>query len=134
MIYPDVSAEEWITRFPTLEVETEKCVVCRRKRVADIPFIKKDWAGFTAPECECGQKRHTFTIRIPLNGKYENLCELFTASIFASDMKMYNDTCPICGGMLIGDGYDIPIHCENVDIGFDVKADSGPYYCEETNK
>jgi len=39
-------------------------------------------------------------------------------------------TCPVCGGHLVGDGYTIPSHCENVDCPMDVEPDSGPYYCE----
>ena len=39
-------------------------------------------------------------------------------------------TCPNCGGTMIGDGYTIVKHCENVDIGLDVEPDASPIYCK----
>lgn len=41
--------------------------------------------------------------------------------------------CKNCGGTLIGDGYTMTVHCENIDIiGEGYEADAGPIYCEET--
>ena len=34
--------------------------------------------------------------------------------------------CPICGGTMIGDGYNIPIHCENGTLNPWIEADFGP--------
>lgn len=39
--------------------------------------------------------------------------------------------CPVCGGTMIGDGYTIPIHCENVDLDPWIEPDFGPIYCIE---
>jgi hypothetical protein len=39
--------------------------------------------------------------------------------------------CPNCGGTIIGDGYTIIRHCENIiDLPIDVEPDSGPMYCD----
>jgi len=43
-------------------------------------------------------------------------------------------TCPVCGGSIVGDEYNIPAHCENVEVPMDAEADSGPYYCPMTRK
>jgi hypothetical protein len=40
-------------------------------------------------------------------------------------------TCPFCGGDLIGDGYTVVLHCENVDISdCCAEPDAGPIYCD----
>lgn len=39
--------------------------------------------------------------------------------------------CPNCGGEMIGDGYTIVRHCENVDIPLDIEPDADPIFCEE---
>ena len=38
-------------------------------------------------------------------------------------------SCPICGGTLVGDGYILVVHCENLDGAPDVEPDAGPLYC-----
>lgn len=39
-------------------------------------------------------------------------------------------SCPICGGTLIGDGYTLVVHCENLaDVPADIEPDAGPLYC-----
>ena len=43
------------------------------------------------------------------------------------------DCCPVCGGKLIGDGYTTVVHCENVDMPFDIEPDANPVFCEEEN-
>ena len=35
-------------------------------------------------------------------------------------------SCPICGGTMIGDVYNIPIHCENGTLNPWIEADFGP--------
>jgi len=40
------------------------------------------------------------------------------------------DTCPTCGGRMIGDGYTSVRVCENVpDVPLNIEADAGPLYC-----
>ena len=38
--------------------------------------------------------------------------------------------CPVCGGSIIGDGFQIPFHCENVYISLDVEPDVDIITCE----
>ena len=38
--------------------------------------------------------------------------------------------CPICGGRMLGDGYSVVSHCENVDLPMDVEPDSDPIFCD----
>jgi len=39
--------------------------------------------------------------------------------------------CPVCGGSIIGDGYTMVMHCENVDVSGDCyEPDAGPIYCK----
>lgn len=40
-------------------------------------------------------------------------------------------TCTNCGGEMIGDGYTMVLHCENVDMPIDVEPDADPIYCED---
>ncbi len=46
------------------------------------------------------------------------------------------NTCPNCGGELIGDGYNSVVHCENAeeDAYWYVEPDADPIYCDEINQ
>ena len=37
--------------------------------------------------------------------------------------------CPDCGGHWVGDGFTIPIHCENAELPLDREADAPPLRC-----
>jgi hypothetical protein len=39
-------------------------------------------------------------------------------------------TCKNCGGSMVGDGYTLVRHCENVNDIQDKEPDAGPIYCE----
>ena len=39
-------------------------------------------------------------------------------------------TCPNCGGNIIGDGYNSPRCCENVDVPLDRECDAHILYCD----
>ncbi len=43
-----------------------------------------------------------------------------------------DDECPVCGGQLIGDGYQTVLHCENADINdyWYTEPDASPVYCK----
>jgi hypothetical protein len=42
--------------------------------------------------------------------------------------------CSKCGGTIIGDGYAVVRHCENVDItGMTVEPDAGTIECEDSD-
>lgn len=46
--------------------------------------------------------------------------------------RLPNYSCPNCGGNLVGDGYTVVQHCENVDItGMGIEADADTIYCKE---
>ena len=42
--------------------------------------------------------------------------------------------CPKCGGTMVGDGYTMVSHCENVDVPQGVEADAPAIYCEYPGK
>lgn len=44
--------------------------------------------------------------------------------------KIMNDQCPVCGGEMIGDGYTVVVHCENVHNPMGIEPDAEPIYCE----
>jgi hypothetical protein len=39
------------------------------------------------------------------------------------------ETCPTCGGHMVGDGHMDVRHCEIIDVLMDIEADAGPFYC-----
>ena len=44
---------------------------------------------------------------------------------------VWREVCILCGGDMIGDGYNTPIHCERVDIiGECYEPDCSPIYCD----
>ena len=46
-------------------------------------------------------------------------------------------SCENCGGDMIGDGYMLVYHCENVEDISDLEPDAGPIYCsyvDDTNE
>lgn len=54
MIFPDVTLEEWLEKYPDLGVRKERCNGCGKKSIlTNKPFIEKDWVGLAAI-CECG--------------------------------------------------------------------------------
>ena len=61
MIYPDVSVEEWMERYPELvdmiavDWQLAYCSKCGEKNTPEVPFIKRGWIGFVNEECSgCG--------------------------------------------------------------------------------
>jgi len=43
----------------------------------------------------------------------------------------HHGCCSICGGRIIGDGYTLPRHCENVELPLDVEMDCNVILCEK---
>ncbi|MCK5016065.1 MAG: hypothetical protein KAS32_03250 [Candidatus Peribacteraceae bacterium] len=43
-------------------------------------------------------------------------------------------SCENCGGTMVGDGYTLVRHCENVDVANDLEPDAGPIYCNYSAK
>lgn len=44
--------------------------------------------------------------------------------------SIHMDTCPTCGGQMIGDGYNTLRHCENSDPPDFLAPDSGIFFCD----
>jgi len=45
-----------------------------------------------------------------------------------------NNTCPHCGGSMLGDGCTTVMHCERIDItSATAEPDSAPIFCDPTN-
>lgn len=40
------------------------------------------------------------------------------------------DTCPNCGGTMVGDGYTLARHCEHIEAPEGAEPDSGPWHCQ----
>ena len=40
MIFPDIDLDDWIKKYPALEVISRPCHYCKSSRVANIPFIE----------------------------------------------------------------------------------------------
>lgn len=56
MIYPDVTLEEWMTKFPGLEPQEIECP-CGGIGKTTKPVITKDWVGLVMPKCKgCGEE------------------------------------------------------------------------------
>ena len=53
MIFPEVNLDEWLKKYPALEVEKERCANCGASVEINKPFIMKDWVGIAAI-CKCG--------------------------------------------------------------------------------
>ena len=62
MIYPDVTIEEWLKRYPELSPPdySRSCHECGTPVHTYKPFIEKDWVGFESNECECGSGFQTW--------------------------------------------------------------------------
>ena len=76
-------------------------------------------------KAECG-----YTVRVDPEGHLKNLR-------MAEGQEKSDDSghqCPKCGGTMVGDGYTMVSHCENVDVPQGVEADAPAIYCEYPGK
>ena len=55
MIFPQVTLQEWMRRFPGLEPESAECS-CGKRGQTTVPVISKDWVGLAMPKCICGDE------------------------------------------------------------------------------
>lgn len=59
MIYPDVTLEEWLKRYPDLKVVTGICDGCGGPKPTIKPFRFKHGVGLECLPCSCGKGRHS---------------------------------------------------------------------------
>ncbi len=78
MIFPDVTLEEWLKKYPGLDIVKERCSVCRKKIITNKPFVDQHWVGLAAI-CECGF--HGASSMFPRTQKSENLVSGLFGSI-----------------------------------------------------
>ncbi len=45
-------------------------------------------------------------------------------------LRQLTETCPNCGGSMVGDGYTMPRHCESIEAPEGAEPDSGPWHCQ----
>jgi len=74
VIFPDVGVQKWCEKWD-LEVETSRCVICGRTRVANVPYLSQRWAGLIATDCRCGNKADTFGVFHDRTGECSDLCD-----------------------------------------------------------
>lgn len=58
MIYPDISAEDWINwikKHPALTIRKIRCNKCKESCLTDKPFINQKWYGLIAI-CKCNRQ------------------------------------------------------------------------------
>lgn len=58
MIYPNISLESWLEKYPDLKVQKLVCTNCGETMISTIPFLSKGYAGIESPPCVCGQNTH----------------------------------------------------------------------------
>lgn len=77
MIFPDVSLESWLKKYPALKVRKGKCPQCGSRIKTETPFVSSDWAGLTNI-CSCGYDG--MDISVPRTTKMKNkLDKLFNS-------------------------------------------------------
>jgi hypothetical protein len=64
MIYPDVSLQDWLKKYPELDVLERTCPACGTIRKADRPFVRKGYAGVEAGNCICGKDPSTCSSQV----------------------------------------------------------------------
>lgn len=64
MIYPDVSLEDWLKRYPELDLLEKECDHCGSLMRANKPFLTKGYAGVLSPKCECGKNKTICSSRV----------------------------------------------------------------------
>ena len=55
MIYPDVSLEKWLAKYPMLDVMVRECDACGGPITNKRPYITRDYVGLDATPCPCGK-------------------------------------------------------------------------------
>lgn len=64
MIFPDIRLEDWLKKYPELDLLEKECDSCGRTMIANVPFITKGFAGVISPNCQCGKNRTICSSRV----------------------------------------------------------------------
>lgn len=57
MVYPNVTTEEWLLKYPGLRKRQALCNYCNVVLEANVPYISKNYIGLTSTTCKCGHSR-----------------------------------------------------------------------------
>lgn len=71
MIFRDVSLEEWLERYPELEIEEGFCNQCGKTMRTTKPFVEKGYVGLVSPKCSCGLNTNQVMTVLPTS--YEEI-------------------------------------------------------------
>lgn len=81
MIYPDVKLEEWLARYPELDLLEKECDNCGKPMIANKPFISKGFAGLISSNCQCGKNRSICSSRVTTsNDEHQKWTKLLSVS------------------------------------------------------
>lgn len=74
MIFPDITFEKWIEKYPeladsTVDSKINLCVHCKNTITPKIPFIKKGYVGLMSNECHHCQYKSWSYISITTSKK-----------------------------------------------------------------
>jgi hypothetical protein len=53
MIFPDITLEVWLQKYPDLKIQKMKCE-CKSLLSTTVPFVCRLGWGITTPKCSCG--------------------------------------------------------------------------------
>jgi len=76
-LYPQVTAEEWIRRYPGLRMKSLKCKRCKAVLTNNRPYRNEHSAGLECPPCLCGGHPGFFTGILLLKQLQQSARELF---------------------------------------------------------
>jgi len=70
VIYPDVSLEEWLRRYPDLKPKTGLCDACGGPKPTVKPFRYRHGVGIQSEPCKCGKGRHSTSVMLVTDEKH----------------------------------------------------------------
>jgi hypothetical protein len=67
MIFPQITADEWLLRYPHLQIKVVNCKHCEGRVYVNKPFISKDYVGFISERCSNCNLEHNATCAMPVS-------------------------------------------------------------------
>lgn len=65
-LYPVEDPEYWADKYD-LEIKECPCMGCKRPLLVNVPWATKEYRGFKAAQCECGETRVPFVFTFPIH-------------------------------------------------------------------